>query len=335
MPIFSRAPFPTTRMRRSRAKSFLRELTQENQLVITDLLYPLFITDGKNREKITTMPGIERIPLTELAQEVTEIAALGIQAVALFPSAMSEKSADARAAFDPNGLIQRAVKLIKQTCPELGVMTDGALDPYTLSGQDGLTDEAGNVLNDATIDVLIKQALSHAKAGSDIFAPSDMMDGRIGAIRQALEAAGYHDMVLLSYAAKYASNFYGPFRDAVGSSTHLGKQNKLTYQMNPANSDEALHEVALDLQEGADMVMVKPGLPYLDVLLRVKQTFQVPTVVYQVSGEYAMIKAAAEKNCLNERAAVMETMIAFKRAGADIIITYFAKEIAQWLKDTP
>ena len=212
-------------------------------------------------------------------------------------------------------------------------MTDGALDPYTLTGQDGLTNEQGLVLNDETVDVLVQQALSHAKAGSDIFAPSDMMDGRIGALRQALDAAGYQDMILLAYSAKYASSFYGPFRDAVGSATHLGKQNKATYQMNPANSDEALHEVTLDLQEGADMVMIKPGLPYLDVLWRVKQTFQVPTVVYQVSGEYAMLKAAAEKNYLNERLAVMETMLAFKRAGADIIITYFAKQIARWLRD--
>jgi porphobilinogen synthase len=277
------------------------------------------------------MPGIERIPLSELAQEVQELQSLGIRAVALFPSNPEEKSQDARAAYDPNGLIQRAIRLIKQTCPELGVMSDGALDPYTLTGQDGLTNDQGVVLNDATVDVLVQQALSHAKAGSDIFAPSDMMDGRIGAIRAALDAAGYQDMVLLAYSAKYASHFYGPFRDAVGSATHLGKQNKATYQMNPANSDEALHEVALDLQEGADMVMVKPGLPYLDILARVKQTFQVPTVVYQVSGEYTMLKLAAEKNYLNERLAVMETMLAFKRAGADIIITYYAKQIAQWL----
>ncbi|HLF66991.1 MAG TPA: porphobilinogen synthase, partial [Gammaproteobacteria bacterium] len=260
------------------------------------------------------------------------IAALGIRLVALFPAGKCEKSADARAAYDPEGLIQRAIRIIKKTCPDLGVMTDGALDPYTLSGQDGLTDREGRVLNDATLEVLVQQALSHAAAGSDIFAPSDMMDGRIGVIRKALEAAGYPDMVLLAYAAKYASHFYGPFRDAVGSAQHLGKSSKATYQMNPANSDEALHEVALDLQEGADMVMVKPGLPYLDVLARVKSTFQVPTVVYQVSGEYAMIKAASGAGWLDERNCVMETMIAFKRAGADIIITYFAKEIARWLQ---
>lgn len=333
MPILNRAPFPITRLRRLRSHGFLRELVQENQLVITDLIYPIFITDMDQREPVLSMPGIERIPLRELAQEVKEIQSLGIRVVALFPSAQVEKSIDARAAYDPNGLIQRSIRLIKQTCPDLGVMTDGALDPYTLTGQDGLTNEQGLVLNDETVDVLVQQALSHAKAGSDIFAPSDMMDGRIGALRQALDAAGYQDMILLAYSAKYASSFYGPFRDAVGSATHLGKQNKATYQMNPANSDEALHEVTLDLQEGADMVMIKPGLPYLDVLWRVKQTFQVPTVVYQVSGEYAMLKAAAEKNYLNERLAVMETMLAFKRAGADIIITYFAKQIARWLRD--
>lgn len=332
MTILSRAPFPTTRMRRVRGQAFLRDIIQENQLVITDLLYPIFVTSSTQREAIVSMPGIYRIPLRELAQEVKQIQALGIKAVALFPSAESEKSADARAAYHPEGLIQRAIRLIKETCPDLGVMTDGALDPYTLSGQDGLTDTQGKVLNDETIDVLVKQALSHAKAGSDIFAPSDMMDGRMGAIRLALDAEGYTDMVLLAYSAKYASSFYGPFRDAVGSATHLGKQNKATYQMNPANGDEALHEVALDLQEGADMVMVKPGLPYLDILLRVKNTFLVPTVVYQVSGEYAMIKMAAQQNILDERAAVMETMLAFKRAGADIIITYFAKDIAQWLQ---
>lgn len=330
---FNRAPFPVTRMRRLRAHGFLRELVQENQLVTADLLYPIFVTSNPQREAIASMPGIYRIPLTELSQEVKEIQALGIRTIALFPSSPAEKSTDARAAYHPDGLIQRAIGIIKQSCPDLGVMTDGALDPYTISGQDGLTDEQGRVLNDETIDVLVKQALSHAKAGSDIFAPSDMMDGRIGIIRKALEAAGYPDMVIMAYSAKYASYFYGPFRDAVGSASHLGKHNKMTYQMNPANTDEALHEVALDLQEGADMVMVKPGLPYLDVLARVKNTFLVPTVVYQVSGEYAMIKAASEKGYLDERNAVMETMLAFKRAGADIIITYFAKEVAKWLRE--
>ncbi|MFA6036863.1 MAG: porphobilinogen synthase [Legionellales bacterium] len=329
----NRAPFPLTRMRRNRGQAFVRDFVQENQLHISDLLYPIFVTANSTRESIASMPGIERIPLNELAQEVQEIQSLGIRAVALFPSSEHEKSADAKAAYNPEGLIQRAVKLIKQTCPDLGVMTDGALDPYTLSGQDGLTNSIGEVLNDETIAVLVKQALSHAKAGNDIFAPSDMMDGRIGAVRKALDEAGYPHIILLAYSAKYASNFYGPFRDAVGSSSHLGKQNKLTYQMNPANSDEALHEVALDLQEGADLVMIKPGLPYLDIVARVKETFKMPTVVYQVSGEYAMIKAASEKKYLDERLAVMETMIAFKRAGADIIITYFAKDIAKWLKD--
>jgi porphobilinogen synthase len=333
MPKFNRAPFPITRLRRMRGQAFMRDFVQENQLLITDLLYPIFVTADKVRQPIASMPGIERIPLMELAQEVEQIQSLGIRAVALFPSSEDEKSSDARGAYHPEGLIQRAVKLIKQTCPDLGVMTDGALDPYTLSGQDGLTNEKGDVLNDETIAVLVKQALSHAAAGNDIFAPSDMMDGRIGAIRKALDEAGYQHIILLAYSAKYASNFYGPFRDAVGSASHLGKQNKLTYQMNPANSDEALHEIALDLQEGADLVMVKPGLPYLDILARVKNTFKVPTVVYQVSGEYAMIKAASEKGYINERLAVMETMFAFKRAGADIIITYFAKEIATWLKD--
>lgn len=332
MSIFNRAPFPQTRMRRLRAQPFLRELIQENQVLISDLIYPVFITNKTEKEPIASMPGIFRIPLNTLADEVLEIAGLGIKLVALFPATQDEKSSNAHQAYDPEGLIQRAVRLIKQTCPQLGVMTDGALDPYTLTGQDGLTDETGKVLNDATIEILIKQALSHAKAGSDIFAPSDMMDGRIGAIRQALDTAGYEEMVLLAYSAKYASSFYGPFRDAVGSASLL-KQDKLTYQMHPANSDEALHEVALDLQEGADMVMVKPGLPYLDILARVKQTFQVPTVVYQVSGEYAMIKAAAEKKYLDEQKVVMETMLAFKRAGANMIITYYAKEIAKWLKD--
>lgn len=333
MPEFNRAPFPTTRLRRLRMQAFSRDLYQENQLVINDLLMPIFVTSHHEREEIASMPGISRIPLAQLAKEVQEIAALGIKAVALFPSSAAEKSADAKAAYDPEGLIPKAIGIIKQTCPDLGVMTDGALDPYTLSGQDGLTDDNGKVLNDETLNVLVKQALAHAKAGNDIFAPSDMMDGRIGAIRKALDENGYQDIILLAYSAKYASNFYGPFRDAVQSKTHLGKQNKLSYQMHPANSDEALHEVALDLQEGADMVMVKPGLPYLDIVARVKDTFKVPTLVYQVSGEYAMIKAASEKNYLDERAAVMETMLAFKRAGADIIITYFAKDIAKWLKD--
>ncbi len=333
MPEFNRASFPTTRMRRVRMQAFSRDLVQENQLVTSDLLMPIFVTSGNEQEAIASMPGISRIPLKDLANEVKEIQSLGIKAVALFPAGDAEKSADASAAFDDNSLIQQAIRIIKKTCPDLGVMSDGALDPYTLSGQDGLTDEQGKVLNDETVAVLVKQALSHANAGTDIFAPSDMMDGRIGAIRTALDAAGYQDIILLAYSAKYASNFYGPFRDAVKSATHLGKQNKLSYQMNPANSDEALHEVALDLQEGADMVMVKPGLPYLDIVARVKDTFKVPTVVYHVSGEYAMIKAASEKGYLDERAVVMETMLAFKRAGADIIITYFAKQVAKWLKD--
>ncbi len=332
MTIINRAPFPLTRMRRLRNHAFLRELVQEHQVLITDLAYPMFITEAKAPEPIVTMPGTSRIPLSQLKEEVGKIVDLGIRLIALFPAAQSEKSKDAKAAYDPEGLIQRAIRLIKQSYPDLGVMTDGALDPYTLTGQDGLTDEKGRILNDETLEVLVLQGLSHAKAGSDIFAPSDMMDGRMGVLRKALESAGYPDMVLLAYAAKYASSFYGPFRDAVGSALHLGKSSKATYQMNPANSDEALHEVALDLQEGADMVMIKPGLPYLDILFRVKTTFQVPTVVYQVSGEYAMIKAASLAGALDERAAVMETLLAFKRAGADIIITYFAKEIAQWLK---
>jgi porphobilinogen synthase len=329
----NRAPFPMTRLRRMRMRSFTRDLMQENQIVISDFILPLFITSNAQREMITSMPGIARIPLNELAAEIQEIASLGIKAIALFPAGDAEKSHDACAAFDDNGLIPQAIRIIKQTCPHLGVMTDGALDPYTLTGQDGLTDHNGKVLNDETISVLIKQALSHAKAGNDIFAPSDMMDGRIGEIRKALDTEGFQDIILLAYSAKYASNFYGPFRDAVKSATHLGKQNKLTYQLNPANSDEALHEVALDLQEGADMVMVKPGLPYLDIVARVKDTFKVPTVVYQVSGEYAMIKAAALNGFVDERAVVMETMHAFKRAGADIIITYYAKDIAKWLKE--
>lgn len=329
--LFDRAPFPDTRLRRLRTHAFLRDLIQENQLVTSDLIYPIFITSEPDKTPIGSMPGISRIPLHALEEEVKEVAHLGIRVVALFPYAPEEKSQNAHMAFDDNGLVQRAVRLIKKTCPDLGVMTDGALDPFTLSGQDGLTDENGRILNDETVAVLVKQALSHAKAGSDIFAPSDMMDGRIGAIRRALEENNYPHMVLLAYSAKYASSFYGPFRDAVGSAHLLGKQDKLTYQMHPANSDEALHEVALDIQEGADLVMVKPGLPYLDVLMRVKNTFKMPTVVYHVSGEYAMIKAAAEKNYIDERKVVMETMLAFKRAGADIIITYYAKEIAKWL----
>ncbi len=328
--------FSAVRMRRMRRDDFSRRLMRESTLSVDDLIYPLFILEGESqREAVPSMPGVERISIDLLLAEAGELVRLGVPAVALFPvTPESVKSEDAREAFNPDGLAQRAVRALKAAHPALGVITDVALDPFTTHGQDGLLDDSGYVLNDETVKVLVKQALSHAEAGADVVAPSDMMDGRIGAIREALEAAGYIHTRILAYSAKYASSFYGPFRDAVGSAANLGAGNKYTYQMDPANSDEALKEVALDLKEGADMVMIKPGMPYLDIVRRVKDQFGVPTYAYQVSGEYAMLMAASQNGWLNEKAVIMESLLGFKRAGADGILTYFAKRVAQWLKDT-
>lgn len=328
------AAFPNRRMRRIRKNDFSRRLVAQNQLTVDDLIYPMFVIEGNNRtESITSMPGISRFSIDLLVKEAEELVALGIPAIALFPvTPQTHKSLDACEAFNPQGLAQKAVRAIKEACPELGVITDGALDPFTTHGQDGIIDEDGYVLNDVTTEVLIKQALSQAEAGADVIAPSDMMDGRVGAIRQALETAGYVNTQIMAYSAKYASAYYGPFRDAVGSAGNLKGANKKSYQMDPANSDEAMHEIALDIAEGADTVMVKPGMPYLDIVRRVKTEFGVPTFAYQVSGEYAMHKAAALNGWLNEKEVVMESLLCFKRAGADGILTYFAKDVAQWLK---
>jgi porphobilinogen synthase len=325
--------FPNTRMRRMRSSEFSRRLMREHRLHTDDLIYPVFIIEGKKkREPVASMPGVERLTIDELLKESEDLLRLGIPALALFPVIPADKkSEDAREAYNPEGLAQRAVQAIKEKFPELGVITDVALDPFTTHGQDGLVDDSGYVINDATLKVLVKQALSHADAGVDIIAPSDMMDGRIGAIREALEYAQHVNTKILAYTAKYASSFYGPFRDAVGSAGNLGKGNKYSYQMDPANTDEALREVALDIQEGADMVMVKPGLPYLDIVYRVKTEFHVPTFVYHVSGEYAMIKAAAQNGWLDEKTVVLESLLACKRAGADAILTYYAKQVAAWL----
>ena len=327
--------FPITRMRRMRADDFSRRLMRENVLTADDLILPMFVLEGTNqREEIPSMPGVERVSIDLLLKEVETLLQLGVPAVALFPvTPMEVKSLDAKEAFNPDGLAQRAVRAIKEKFPEMGVITDVALDPFTTHGQDGLIDDNGYVMNDETVEVLIKQAVSHAEAGADIVAPSDMMDGRIGAIREALEDEDHRNTRILSYAAKYASSFYGPFRDAVGSAANLGAGNKYTYQMDPANSDEALHEVALDLQEGADMFMIKPGLPYLDIVRRIKDSFGVPTYVYQVSGEYAMLKAASQNGWLDEKAVVLESLLSMKRAGANGILTYYAKTVAQWLKE--
>ncbi|NOY63436.1 MAG: porphobilinogen synthase [Gammaproteobacteria bacterium] len=321
-------------MRRMRRDEFSRRLMRETALSADDLIYPMFVLEGSGkREPVPSMPGVARVSIDLLLQEATELVELGIPAVALFPVTPDEKkSLDAAEAYNPEGLAQRAVRALKQAHPDLGVMTDVALDPFTTHGQDGLIDESGYVLNDETVDVLVKQALSHAQAGADIVAPSDMMDGRIGAIREVLEAADQRNTRILAYAAKYASAFYGPFRDAVGSGSNLGGGNKNSYQMDPANSDEALWEVALDLQEGADMVMIKPGMPYLDIVRRIKDQFAVPTFVYQVSGEYAMLKAATQNGWLDERTVVLEALLAFKRAGSDGILSYYAKDAARWLK---
>ena len=327
--------FPSTRMRRMREHEFSRRMMREHTLTSNDLICPLFIIEGeKHREAVTSMPGVERLTIDELVTEAKEVYTLGIPAIALFPVVSQEKkSEDASEAFNADGLLQRASRQLKSEIPELGLIADVALDPFTVHGQDGLMDESGYIVNDATVDVLIKQAVSQAEAGIDIVAPSDMMDGRVGAIRQSLDAGGHINTRILAYSAKYASSFYGPFRDAVGSASNLGSGGKHTYQMDPANSDEALREVALDIEEGADMVMVKPGLPYLDIVYRVKTEFGIPTFVYHVSGEYAMLKAAAQNGWLDERAVVMETLLSCKRAGADGILTYFAKQVAQWMKE--
>jgi porphobilinogen synthase len=327
--------FPRTRMRRMRYSDFSRRLMRENTLSADNLIYPMFVIEGQSRRQaVDSMPGIERVSIDELVREAESLFKLGIPALALFPvTDPSAKSNDGKEAWNPEGLAQRAVRAVKKAVPELGIITDIALDPYTSHGQDGVTDASGYVVNDITVEALVKQALSHAEAGTDVVAPSDMMDGRIGAIREALEVAGHVNTRILAYAAKYASNYYGPFRDAVGSASSLGKGNKYNYQMDPANSDEALREVALDLQEGADMIMVKPGLPYLDIVRRVKDTFGAPTFVYQVSGEYAMQVAAFKNGWLDERSVVLETLMSIRRAGADGILTYFAKRVAGWLKE--
>ncbi|PPJ42889.1 MULTISPECIES: porphobilinogen synthase [unclassified Pseudoxanthomonas] len=325
--------YPYTRPRRMRRDEFSRRLMRENVLTTNDLIYPVFVHEEKGRVPVASMPGVERLSIDELLRVGEEALELGVPVLDLFgvpdPAA---KTADGRIAWDEDGIIPRAIRALKARFPELGVMTDQALDPYTTHGQDGLIDDTGYILNDETIEALVKQSLAHAAAGVDILSPSDMMDGRIGAIREALEKAGYINTRIMSYAAKYASAFYGPFRSAVGSAGNLGKGNKFTYQMDPANSNEALHEIALDLDEGADMVMVKPGLPYLDVIRRVKDEFGVPTFAYQVSGEYAMIKAAAANGWLDEKACALEALTAFKRAGADGVLTYFALDAARWLR---
>ncbi len=326
--------FPFTRLRRLRAQPFARDLIAESSLSVKDLIYPLFIVEGSNqRQAIQSMPGIERLSLDLILEEADYLLELGIPAIALFPCiGPDKKTALAEEAYHADGLIQQAIRKIKQTFPQLGIISDAALDPYTIHGQDGIIDDQGYVLNDATAEILVKQALSQAEAGADIIAPSDMMDGRVGLIRSALESAGFTNTAILAYSAKYASQFYGPFREAVGSAKNLGKADKLQYQMDPRNANEALHEIALDIQEGADIVMIKPGMPYLDILQQAKSLFSMPTFVYQVSGEYTMLKAAAQNNWLNEKGTVMESLIAFKRAGADAILTYFAKQAAEWLK---
>ena len=330
-----RAGFPLTRMRRMRRDDFSRRLMRETRLTPDDLIYPVFVLEGQGRrEEVPSMPGVCRLSIDLLLEEARVAEGLGIPALALFPvTAPEAKSEDAREAYNPEGLAQRAVRALKADLPRLGVITDVALDPFTTHGQDGLIDASGYVLNDETVAVLVRQALSHAQAGADVVAPSDMMDGRIGDIRKALEAAGHIHTRILAYSAKYASSFYGPFRDAVGSAANLGGGNKYSYQMDPANSDEALHEVALDLAEGADMVMIKPGMPYLDIVRRVKDRFGAPTFVYQVSGEYAMLKAASQNGWLNERAVVLEALLGIKRAGADGILTYYALQAARWLNN--
>jgi len=323
----------THRPRRMRKHANTRKLMRENSLSCDDLIYPIFITEGNSvREKIEPMPGIERLSIDELLRELKELTKLKIPAIAIFPVVpIEKKSLDAHEAFNPDGLAQRAVKEVKSNYPDMMVITDVALDPFTTHGQDGIIDASGYVLNDETVEVLCKQALSHAKAGADIVAPSDMMDGRIGAIREELENNGFIHTKILAYSAKYASSYYGPFRDAVGSASNLGASSKESYQMDPGNSDEAIREVSLDIEEGADMVMIKPGLPYLDIVYRVKETFGMPTFAYHVSGEYAQLKAASKNGWINEKPVVLETLLSFKRAGADGILTYYAKEAAKWI----
>ena len=327
--------YPYTRKRRMRRDNFSRRLMRENSLSADDFIYPMFILDGEQRcEPVESMPGVERVSIDLLLEQAQEVSDLGIPAIVLFPVVdESGKSDRADEAWNPQGLVQRAIRALKTAQPDLGVITDVALDPYTSHGQDGLLDENGYVVNDETIEVLVKQALSHAEAGADVVAPSDMMDGRIGMIREALESSGYVNTRILAYAAKYASSFYGPFRDAVGSAANLAGADKYSYQMDPANSDEALHEVALDIDEGADMIMIKPGLPYLDIVRRVSEELQFPTFVYQVSGEYAMLKAAGQNGWIDERACVLEALLSIKRAGANGILTYYAKAAAAWLQE--
>ena len=327
--------YPIIRKRRMRRDAFSRRLMRENSLSADDFIYPVFVLEGtQQREAVESMPGVDRLSIDLLVEDAISVHSLGIPAMALFPvTPLEAKSDDAAEAWNPDGLVQRAIRAIKKAVPELGVITDVALDPYTSHGQDGLLDDNGYVTNDATVDVLVKQALSHADAGADVVAPSDMMDGRIGAIRQALEDKGHVNTRILAYAAKYASSFYGPFRDAVGSAGNLAGGNKYSYQMDPANSNEALHEVALDIDEGADMVMIKPGLPYLDIVQRVSQELQFPTFVYQVSGEYAMLKAASQNGWIDEKSCVLEALLSMKRAGADGILTYYAKAAAKWLQE--
>ena len=327
--------YPATRMRRMRRDDFSRRLMRESVLSEADLIYPVFVIEGVGkREPVESMPGIDRLSVDQLVKEAAEAASLGIPAIVLFPVIEAQhKSRDAREAWNPDGLVQRAVRALKKDVPGLGVITDVALDPYTSHGQDGVLDDDGYVANDETVNALIQQSLSHAAAGADIVAPSDMMDGRIGAIRDSLEQEGHVNVRILAYSAKYASSFYGPFRDAVGSAANLAGGDKFSYQMDPANSDEALQEVAMDLADGADMVMIKPGLPYLDIVRRVKDRFGVPTFVYQVSGEYAMQMAAVQNGWLDERATVMEVLTGIKRAGADAILSYFALRVARWLKE--
>ena len=327
---FNRAPWPASRMRRMRKDDFSRRLMRENTLTVDDLIYPVFVLDGENHtEAVPSMPGVERMTVDLLCEEARQLADLGIPAMALFPvTPVAVKSLDGAEAWNPDGLAQRATRAIKEAVPEMGVITDVALDPFTTHGQDGILDEDGYVLNDVTVTALVKQAVSHAEAGADMVAPSDMMDGRIGAIREALEEQRHILTRIMAYSAKYASAYYGPFRDAVGSAGNLGKADKTTYQMDPANSDEALHEIGLDLAEGADVVMVKPGMPYLDVVRRVKDEFKVPVYAYQVSGEYAMHMAAFQNGWLDQDKVMLESLLAFKRAGADGILTYFAKAAA-------
>ena len=332
-----RAPFPGSRPRRARASAFARNLVREHALDARCLIQPYFVVEGEaRREAVPSMPGVDRLSVDLLVEAASGVHALGVPAVVLFPvTDDAAKTDDCSRAWDPEGLAQRAIRALKAALPELGVITDVALDPYSPHGHDGLMDETGYIANDETVDALVRQALSHAEAGADVVAPSDMMDGRIGAIREALEAGDHRNVMILSYAAKYASSFYGPFRDAVGAAAALGKSDKTTYQLDPANGDEAMHEIAADLQEGADLIMVKPGLPYLDVCRRAKDTFGVPTFAYHVSGEYAMSKAAAAAGWLDERATVMETMMSFRRAGCDAVLTYYAADVARWLAEGP